>query len=123
MKTLSDYLVMIEEWIERGTAVVDLYSDHGWKDSISVVAKIDTGADSTSVHHTLCEALGWDIVGARKVKNANGGKRRSVFVGTIGIEDDLFEDVLINGADRSNLNYPVIIGRNLLKELISMKKE
>lgn len=114
---------MIEEWIKRGTAVVDLYPDHVWEDSISVVAKIDTGADSTSIHHTLCEALGWDIVGARKVKNANGGERRSVFVGTIGIEEDIFEDVLINGADRSDLKYPVIVGRNLLKELISIKKE
>lgn len=110
--------MMIKDWIKDGTVVIDLYGHNEWKDSISVVAKIDTGADSTSIHDGLCETLGWEVVGSKKIRNANGKNRRELFSGTIGIGNDVFEEVMVNGADRSKLKYAAIIGRNLLNFLL-----
>ena len=41
--------------------------------AIGVVAKVDTGADRTSVDQEICEALGWPVVSERTITNANVG--------------------------------------------------
>lgn len=84
----------------------------------TVNARIDTGASQSSIDITLAHDLGLkNYIGKVNVISANGIKTRPI----VEIEYELSGKKIKSNftlADRSNLNYPVLIGRNDLKGFI-----
>ena len=89
-----------------------------------VKARIDTGATKSSIDQDLAKKLGLGpIVGEKTVRNAHGTAKRKIVELTIQIADKIItEEFTI--ADRSNLRFPMLIGRNILRHdfLIDPKK-
>ena len=99
--------------------VIGLYEKiilKGKERTLKVWAKIDTGADNSSIDVRLLRKLGPSpIVGSKIVKNAHGSSMRIITViPTIirGVEMRVRYTV----ADRSRMNYHVILGKNVLKK-------
>ena len=95
---------------------VNLYDDKGEK--VSVVAKIDSGADNCSIDEKLAKDLGLsdrdDILAEADIANANGVSKRPV----IRIEFEVSEyniETVATVSDRSSLDCPLLIGRSALK--------
>jgi hypothetical protein len=88
----------------------------GSKHEFQVLARIDTGADSSSIDKVLFYTLPIrPIVTTKTIKSASGIAKRDVTVLKIKIKDKLL-DAKFNIADRSKLKYKMLIGQNLLKE-------
>ncbi len=99
--------------------VINLYEKiilKGKNTTIKVWAKIDTGADHSSIDMKLLSMLGpMPIVGSKIIKNAHGSKTRLLTrIPTIIRDKELKLQYTI--ADRSRMNYHIIIGKNLLKK-------
>lgn len=77
-----------------------------------VNARIDTGATQSSIDTRLAKELGFNkYIGKVNVISANGIKTRHI----VEIEYELSGKIIRSNftlADRSSLNYPVLIGRN-----------
>jgi hypothetical protein len=87
----------------------------GTKGKRRVLARIDTGAQSNSIDQKLAETLGTgQVIKTTTVKSAVGSSERPVVMLDIEIKGRK-----LNGrftiADRSKLKYPILIGRNILK--------
>jgi hypothetical protein len=84
----------------------------------TVKARIDTGASQSSIDVKLAKDLGLkNYIGKVNVISANGVKTRDI----VEIDYELSGKKIKSNftlADRSNLNYPVLIGRNDLKGFI-----
>lgn len=84
----------------------------------TVKARIDTGASQSSIDLKLAKDLGLkNYIGKVNVISANGVKTRDI----VEIDYELSGKKIKSNftlADRSNLNYPVLIGRNDLKGFI-----
>lgn len=84
----------------------------------TVKARIDTGASQSSIDLKLAKDLGLkNYIGKVNVISANGVKTRDI----VEIDYELSGKRIKSNftlADRSNLNYPVLIGRNDLKGFI-----
>lgn len=83
----------------------------------SVVAKIDTGANKSSINLKLAKKLGltkdlWDI---KKVKSANGEEYRPIIKSKIKLKNQII-NTKMTVSKRENLNYQMLIGRDVLKE-------
>ncbi len=112
----------VTDWITQGVSRVLVFANnyHGW--AIGLRAKIDTGADRCSIDIGLAEAMGLEEVSEVKVRSANGVVRRPVYSAIIKFERSKYE-VTMTGSDRNNLECPMLIGRDLLREICLDEEE
>ena len=80
------------------------------------LARIDTGATRSSVSHDIVKdlALG-PVIDRVEVRNVHGQAMRDVIELEVGIAGVTMK-TKFTISDRSSMKYPVLIGRNLLKE-------
>jgi RimK family alpha-L-glutamate ligase len=79
-----------------------------------VVAKSDTGAKRTCIDAGLAGEVGaGPIVGAKRVRSSSGRDRRPLVDVELGI-DGVWRTVTASVADRSGMNYDVLLGRDVL---------
>jgi len=89
-----------------------------------VKARIDTGATKSSIDIELAKKLNLGpVIGNKTIKNAHGSVKRDLIEVEIKIAGKLLREKFTL-ADRSNLKYPLLIGRNILQHdfLIDPKK-
>ena len=80
----------------------------------TATAKADTGAKRTCVDIDLAGEVGaGPVEGTTRVRQASGSARRPVVDVEVGIGGD-WETVRASLADRSGMNYPVLLGRDVL---------
>ena len=110
------------DWVTGGVTRVFVYANnyYGW--AIGMRGKIDTGADRCSIDDTLAQSLGLEVVSSVIVKSANGKERRRVYSATIKFEGERYA-VTLTGADRNDMECPVLIGRDLLKDICLDEEE
>ncbi len=92
---------------------------------IKTEAKIDTGAARSCVDYKLAAKakLGPVVSSVRVLSGSNTGEkkkhyiRRPIVKAKIEINDNIY-DVRVSLEDREHLQFPVIIGRNLLKDFV-----
>lgn len=83
---------------------------------ISVIARIDTGATSSSIDIKLAEELELGpSMKSKIVKSASGTKERPLVEATIRMNNLIIKEYFTL-ADRSHMTYPVLIGQNILKQ-------
>lgn len=81
-----------------------------------VLARIDTGAAKSSIDSKLVYALKLGpVISVNKVRNAHGTTLRPVIETSIIIKRRKIKS-LFTVADRSNLKYKMLIGRNVLSQ-------
>jgi hypothetical protein len=124
VKTLTKYTSehLAKQWLREGEDIIELTPRFGKWPHVMVAAKIDTGADRTSVHEDLCIALGWEIVGSTVIRNANGRKVRNTYLARFTFADIDFV-VEVTASDRSKVSHPVLIGRDVLRDTIESLEE
>lgn len=82
----------------------------------TVKARIDTGASKCSIDVRLAQKLNLGpIIDVSETKNSHGMSIRPVVEATVKLKDKT-NTVKFTITDRDNLKYPVLIGRNLLKQ-------
>ena len=110
------------DWITQGVSRVFVFANnyYGW--AIGLRAKIDTGADRGSIDVGLAEAMGLEQVSEVKVRSANGVVKRPVYSAVIKFERRKYE-VTMTGSDRNDLECPMLIGRDLLREICLDEEE
>jgi len=87
----------------------------GKKKTKKVLARIDTGATRTSIDTALAKTLGLGpVVRYMKVTSSHGTSMRGLVVARIRIANRTFK-VTCALSDRKNMNYSILIGRNILK--------
>ena len=113
---------MAKDMILDRTVSVDLfYTDTDWP-CLTIDGKVDTGADSCSIDVTLAEHLCWEVVRHKTVKNAMGRERRAVYRGVAELRGVRFE-MEATGTDRSNLSHSLLVGHDLLKDIVLLEEE
>ena len=81
-----------------------------------VLAKIDTGADKNSLDITLANKLNIkNFIKTIKVRSPHGRSTRQVVEADLEIKGKKIK-TQFNLIDRSQMNYPVLIGNNVLKK-------
>jgi hypothetical protein len=81
----------------------------------TVKARIDTGADQSSIDKNLAKELGLNkYIGKINVISANGIQLRDMIEINYNLAGKNIKGIF-NISDRSNLNYKILIGRNDLK--------
>lgn len=81
-----------------------------------IPARIDTGATKSSIDASIVEELDkGPVVGERVIRNAHGSERRKIVRMKIKIEGKTV-NAKFTIANRSQLKYPMLIGRNILKK-------
>lgn len=83
----------------------------------SVKAKVDTGADRTTVDRELATKLKLDSTGSKVRVKALGGSQlleRPLVKASITLKGKTFR-LRVGVADRSQMRYRVIIGRDILR--------
>ena len=81
-----------------------------------VIARIDSGATTSSIDTTLAEKLNLEILDESKiVKSASGIEKRHVVLAKVNINNNIIEDYFTL-ADRHHMTYSILIGQNILKK-------
>jgi len=80
------------------------------------LAKVDTGAEKSSIHLDLAKKIGLtkEIWGIKKIKSSNGEEYRPLVKSKIKIGNRKLP-VIFTITKRSELKYPVLIGKDVLK--------
>ena len=89
---------------------------HGSKEKESkVIARIDTGATSSSIDYVLAGELQLGpVVSSKVVKSASGIKKRPTIKVKVTLKGiDIEEEFTL--ADRSHMTYRMLLGQNVLK--------
>jgi hypothetical protein len=81
-----------------------------------IKAKVDTGANKSSINLSLAKKLGltndlWDI---KKIKSANGEEYRPVVKSKIKIKNRIIP-IKLTITKRNNLSYEMLLGKDILK--------
>ena len=85
-------------------------------ENFTVSAKIDTGADASSIDIGLAAKLRLGpVIQKTKVRSTNGKTRRPVILVALKIAGKEING-LFNLSDRHKLKHKVLIGKNILKE-------
>ncbi len=81
-----------------------------------IKAKIDTGAEKSSIDLNLAKKLGLtkNLWGIKKIKSSNGEEYRPIVESKIKIKNRKLP-VKLSITKRENLKYPILIGRDVLK--------
>jgi hypothetical protein len=79
-----------------------------------VLARIDTGANMSSIDEKLAAELGFVQVRTKKIRSSHGRSERPVINAevVVGGIKHISEFTVI---DRAHMKYPVLIGRNILE--------
>ncbi len=81
-----------------------------------VKAKIDTGADRSSICRSLITKLNLTRIGKnRTIRSSTGTEKREVYIAKVEIKGKIFESEFTL-AKREHLNYSVLIGNDILKK-------
>ena len=81
-----------------------------------LLARVDSGATSSSIDKKVAEDLDLGpVIGQKLIKNANGQSRRDVIKVRLQIGDEEYEEDFTL-ADRSRINFPVLVGCNILEQ-------
>lgn len=99
-----------------GKTRVTIYSNTRYDWGFTTNAKIDTGADRSSIDLKLAKALRLRKIGEVRVRSANGRTVRPVYAMLVEINDYVY-DIEVSAIDRSKLAYPLILGRLDLQEI------
>ena len=83
-----------------------------------VLAKVDTGAFSTSIDEKLFKSLNLnvDVKNTKVIKNVHGEEKRDVYKINIIIEGKEITSEL-NVSDRGDMKYKMIIGRKDIEKI------
>lgn len=94
---------------------VRLISSKGTDSFYDVVARIDTGAQSSSIDIKIAKELHFPIISGltKTIKSANGESVRKVVQATLEIHGKKIEAIM-SVTDRGHMKYPVLIGRDIL---------
>jgi len=80
------------------------------------LARVDTGATRSSISRDIADNMDFGpIVETVKVRNAHGQSKRKVVVVEVELAGVKTRSKF-NISDRSRMKYPVLIGRNLLRQ-------
>ena len=81
-----------------------------------VLARVDTGATSSSIDIHLAQKMGLGpIVRSKLIKSASGALHRPIVKAKVKINNLVLEEEF-NVADRKHMTYPLLIGQNILKK-------
>lgn len=91
----------------------------------TVLAKIDTGADKTSIDLNLARRLGLmtELLGIKRINSSNGSNYRPIVRARFKVGNRYFNKK-VTITKRINLNVPMIIGKDVLvnKFLVDVSK-
>jgi hypothetical protein len=90
-----------------------------------LLARIDTGASKNSIDSFIAREIGLGpVLRYKEVKSAHGIAKRGLIMARIEIAGRRFK-AFFTIADRKHMKYPVLVGRNLLKQgfVIDPKKK
>jgi len=107
--------------LERTLEVEVFCEDTTWG-SLLVEAKVDTGADSCSIDSDLADFLGWEVLGQRTIRSANGKQVRDYGSGNVTIDGEEFS-MVATFADRRKLTHPILVGCDLLDVIMDLAEE
>ena len=118
MKNMRRRLV---DYIEDGVMPITLWTHHNW--FVTIEAKIDTGADRSSLDIGLIEALEFKRTKTKqRVRSANGVSTRRLYRASFHLNEE-HQELIVSGVDRSNMRYPMIIGHKDFLNLCEIEEE
>lgn len=118
MKSMRKRLV---DRIADGVMSITLWTHHNW--FVTIEAKIDTGADRSSLDLGLIEALEFKPTKTKqRVRSANGVSTRKLYRASFHLNEQ-HQELVVSGVDRSNMRYPMILGREDFLNLCEIEEE